>query len=206
MPTINVNVNVNISAGADNGVGPTVIANGLFDTGNAHYSGTYFWAGVALGGGLERGFAALRFRNVNIPQGAHIVSATLNMVKTNSKGAPVLNIFGNNIDNAPAWGPANRVHNIAKTPHSTPLDVTDANSINNVTAIVQDIVNRGGWLANNAMAFGVFNTMPGGVSVYWSGAAYARGGANIPNLSVRYLAPNAVAANGLRIGLNFYGN
>lgn len=170
-------INVNISSGADDG--------------NEYHSGgsarNYFYSSTFVSfGRFSNGvnYSAFRFQTINIPQGSTINSATLTFKKKSSFGTTSVKIYGNNADDSPAWGAGNRVRNITKTAASTNLDLS-ATSSNDVTAIVQEIVNRGGWIANNNMAFGGFNQVASG-SNFFLAYAYEKGGANIPNLSVTY--------------------
>lgn len=196
MPTINVNV----KTGADDGW-EALHANGSYRA--ASYAATTLVVGI----GTTRGFTqtAIRFQTINIPQGSTINAATLTLVtKHTTPKTPQGKIYGDNVDNAGAWGAGNRVNTIAKTAHTTVLSLA-ATSSNNVTAIVQDIVNRGGWVANNNMAFGIFNTHAAGTTTYkWFGYAYEKGAPDIPNLSVTYSGGGSTAFNDpLWFGMNF---
>lgn len=104
--------------------------------------------------------AGFRFPSVSVPQGATIDSATLTTKKNASGfGSPTIKIYADNVDSAPAWGTSSRVKTISKTAASTNMDISGAvfdEVAQDVQAIVQEIVDRGGWSADNAMRFGFF--------------------------------------------------
>ena len=108
----------------------------------------------------------LRFQHLNIPPGATISSAIIRFKSAAKKtSAASLTINGENIDNASIFTSA--AHDISARPN-TAATVSWATipSWSNgafyetpeLAAIVQEIVNRGGWTANNAMAFKLTGT------------------------------------------------
>lgn len=182
MPTISVN----IAAGADDGFSYVSSTFGTFS--NHYYSATFFQVGIGLG----KNTSALRFQSIAIAQGITISSATLTIIRDGASAPIVANIFGDNVNNSAPWGSSNRVKNIPKTTAHTTLDSSSATSANNVTAIVQEIINRAGWASGNALAFGIFPVS----GTQWRGFAFEKGAPNIPNLSITYGgAPPAVNSN-----------
>jgi len=140
-----------------------------------------------------------RFQSINIPQGATITSATLTLTKLAVAGTPTPKIYGNDIDDAPTWGVGNQVRLITKTSATTNLDVASAVSVNNVTSIVQEIVNRAGWAPNNDIAFGIFTVKVAG-SHYW--LAYQANTTNLtsppsnwPQLDIVYVGTGRLFRN-----------
>ncbi|RWA77666.1 MAG: hypothetical protein E5X49_07590 [Mesorhizobium sp.] len=111
----------------------------------------------------------MRFTGINIPQGAIITSAYIqfqaNEVKT---GATSLLIQGDNVDDANPF--TNVKFNVSSLPRTTAstawtpdpwIKVGDhglAERTPDLTAIVQEIVNRSGWAALNDMAFLITGT------------------------------------------------
>jgi type IV pilus assembly protein PilY1 len=110
----------------------------------------------------------LRFQSVLIPQGATITKAEIEFTAGNvNTEATDIRIVGNDADNAvPFTGGATssisgRVEttadadwNAASTPALTTWDATEVAHVTpDLTAIVQEIVNRGGWCGGNHMAF-----------------------------------------------------
>ncbi|CDX14004.1 hypothetical protein MPLB_1380022 [Mesorhizobium sp. ORS 3324] len=119
--------------------------------------------------GTTRQTVGLRFTGINIPQGAIITSAYIqfqaNEVKT---GATSLLIQGDNTDDAsPFTNTAFNVSSLPRTAASTawtpdPWTVVGEHGLAertpDISAIVQEIVNRSGWAALNDMAFLVTGT------------------------------------------------
>lgn len=105
-------------------------------------------------GGQQHG--ALRFSDVDIPQGATITEAILNVAVEfkGSAGNLEAKIYGLDEDNTAAFGdPSGRPRTTAFDDASWSLPPTGEFSNHNVTAIVQEIVNRAGWVSGNAMGF-----------------------------------------------------
>lgn len=102
----------------------------------------------------------LRFRSVNVPQGATITSATVTTVVQSVQGTPNLTMYGNDVDDAPGWGNTgnNKPHQVVKTTASVGYTPTGSGSYqSNVTSIVQEIVDRGGWSSGNDIRFALIN-------------------------------------------------
>lgn len=121
------------------------------------------WDSTALVQGFDGMFykhLGLRYTGVDIPQGATIISATLvlkSFALGGGTGTNWGNIYGDNVDDAAAWSNSSRPDQIAKTTASIPLNystVDDAILNQDVSAIVQEIVNRPGWTSGNAIRFG----------------------------------------------------
>ena len=107
-------------------------------------------------------FIGVRFRNVNLPQGATIQNAYLEFTayQTNTGGGASMLITGANQDDPNDFSPYSR-YMLRDKPKTTSVSWTDIpsfykNSIYEsppVTSIVQQIVNRAGWEPNNEMMF-----------------------------------------------------
>lgn len=124
----------------------------------------YFRVGI-VGGNYRSG--GLRFPSVAVAQGATISSAILRATVQAAPGGTIeVTAVGFDSDNAAAWqsdGPipggqgftdttATYVRNI------TTSDVQSTDIDFDVTAIVQEIVDRVGWVSGNAMSFALRNT------------------------------------------------
>ena len=99
---------------------------------------------------------AWRFRTVNIPQGTTIENATLTIEADAAIGSgTTMTLNGVDVDDAPIFGtPSNVPSLLTKTTASASLALTTTGTKTvNVTSIVQEIVNRASWAANNDMAF-----------------------------------------------------
>ena len=111
----------------------------------------------------------LRFTGIDIPQGATITSAYLQFTtdETGSAAASLL-IRGEDVDDAAAFvSTANNVSSRATTDASaawnpaawsTAGEAGLAQRTSDLTAIVQEIVARSGWLAGNDMVFIITGT------------------------------------------------
>jgi PKD repeat protein len=105
----------------------------------------------------------LRFANVNVPAGATLTNAYIQFTADRAgSAATTLNIYGHNIGNAPVFSSTNTVLNRTKTTNFVQWvppawinsdDAGTAQRTPNLTTVVQSIINRSDWAANNAMAF-----------------------------------------------------
>jgi type IV pilus assembly protein PilY1 len=122
---------------------------------------------MAYDGGLQ--VAGMRFRNVAIPQGATILSAELEFVadESHSDIGFTLRIQGEATDDANTYTTtagdiSGRPTTVAFTDwvDPEPWTATDIYQSPDITAIVQEIINRPGWVPDNEMAF-VIQYAPG---------------------------------------------
>lgn len=141
----------------------------------------------------------LRFGNLKIPQGATITDASLSMTASgNNSGTTLFNIYGEDADNsAPfttASGNLNRTNTAATAtwmPGAWTTGTTYETSDDGVdlTAIVQEIVNRDDWCGGNALT----------LLITGSGTRYAHSyessPSNAPALNVSY-DPNTIPTDG----------
>jgi hypothetical protein len=149
-------------------------------------------------GGNNKGhqLTGLRFTNVNIPKNQAIEKAYIQFTanKTATPGSVQLKVQGVASDNAPTWNGNGAVSGASKTSSSVIWDPPNWNSVGangeneriEVTSIVQEIVNRTGWSANNAMALVVSWVQGSGVRTAKSGK---KGGH--PKLVVQYGSEDA---------------
>lgn len=116
-------------------------------------------------GDLDLGekIVGVRFQQVDVPRGATILSAHIDFVArgVSTAGAPpTVNIVGQAHDNAPAFS-ANNNDLSNRTPTAASVNWNLGNwNVNNAThttpdlkTIVQQIVNRAGWVSGNSMVF-----------------------------------------------------
>ncbi|MFZ1754372.1 MAG: hypothetical protein WBO46_11505, partial [Caldilineaceae bacterium] len=144
--------------------------------------------------------AGLRFNNINIPKGATITSAKITFraiepdyPNTNNNTANLL-IKGQAADNPTTFTTA--LNNVSTRPRTTastswvPSTWTPGTSYDtpNLNTIVQELVNRSGWTANNSIAFIVTG------SGSRSAESWDTGGSNKPRLTIQY-TQNQIAAN-----------
>lgn len=103
-------------------------------------------------------WTGFRFQSIGIPQGAVIVSSVLTLDLLHVQGSPQVKIYGDDVDNAPAWSTGSRVRNITKTTAALTLSPTVNGAYTvDTKAIVQEIINRPGWVSNNNIRFGMFD-------------------------------------------------
>ena len=112
----------------------------------------------------------LRFRNVSIPQGATIERAFIQFaVDERDQSNCDLTIRGHDTNNAPVFNPAsnynisNRVTTTASvrwqpSPWNTVGEAGPNQRTPNIKTIIQEIVNRPGWRANNSMVILISGT------------------------------------------------
>jgi hypothetical protein len=142
---IDVTINETIVADADDG-------HEFFSLWYSSYGGVHF-----LNPNNNPGY---RFQTVDVPQGVTIDSATLTLEVTSAGASGSL--FGNDVDDAPVWADSAGPVEMTATTASVTLDATTLGTkALDVTAIVQEIVDRAGWAANQDMAFGVQGTITG---------------------------------------------
>ena len=107
----------------------------------------------------------LRFRNINIPKNTHIDNAYIQFKASSTlqSGSVQLSAKGIASDNPPQWNGNNAVSSPSKTSSQTQWNPPNWNNVGvagvdervDVTAIVQEIINRNGWSPNNSMAFAI---------------------------------------------------
>lgn len=126
----------------------------------------------------------VRFQTVAIPQGASISSATLTFDRTVSPaGSTWGSLFGDDVDDAAAWGPGSYPGNLTRTSASVAVSGSDP-AAHDVQSIVQEIVDRGGWSSGNNMRFA--GNFVGNGYVTWR--SYDSASSPEPTLDVTYVA------------------
>lgn len=116
--------------------------------------------------GSTRGIelAGLRFNGINIPQGANVTSASIQFIVDESRDPQVpvvLEIFGEAVDNSTTF--VEDLFNISTRPLTTAMvswsipvwptvGEAGANQTTiNLSSIIQEIINRPGWVAGNSL-------------------------------------------------------
>lgn len=103
-----------------------------------------------------------RFQAVNIPQGATVTNAKIRFINQSlGSGTPALLVSGEDVDDSAAF--STYANFAGRTPTTatdtwTPSPITADSRLetDNISAIVQEIVDRGGWAAGNDMTFQIF--------------------------------------------------
>lgn len=110
-------------------------------------------------------WVGMRFQNITIPQGTVILSASIQFtVDETDSGSTSVQIWGHDADNSGTF--TTTVNNISNRPRTTASvnwsTIPAWNTVGqagtdqetpDLTSIVQEIVNRGGWASGNAMSF-----------------------------------------------------
>jgi type IV pilus assembly protein PilY1 len=116
----------------------------------------------------------LRWQSVNIPQGASITSAKLSLYLATDFGTLSANIRGIDEDNTVTWASDNRPSQRNKT--TATITANEANWNNwatnswidiDITSAIQEIVDRGGWSANNDLAVVIEDTAGAGSNIIY---------------------------------------
>jgi hypothetical protein len=143
-----------------------------YDPGNLSGGGTWNISGSlnfyhnsfagSWGGVVDAFSTGMRFPGVSLPQGAQITSATVSVyggTQPPLNGPSLIRVHGEAADNAPAWAdvPGSRPDSIPYTAAYVDYTGSDPGWAGawhqiDVTAVVQEIVNRGGWVSGNAIA------------------------------------------------------
>jgi hypothetical protein len=175
------------------------IASGADD---AQQSGTTVTVtGTTIGASLDATteYVGLRFPGVTIPQGATITAAYLSVVPSStSEDEPNVTITGFDEDDTAAFTTgASNITNRAITTASVTWSSTNLGATGSsyhdspsLTAVVQEIVDRGGWASGNAMGFRIRGGS--GTTRDLTIEAYENAGANPPKLHIEYEVANEV--------------
>jgi len=150
--------------------------------------------------------AGVRFQTINIDQAETINSATLKLYMNSKTGSPSGFIYADDVDDAPAWSASNKPSGITKTTAKTAVAgaAPAGYKSHDVTAIVQEIVNRGAWAANNDIRFGILGSNTG--NAYWLFEDYSAFGPEHSILDVNYGAASGQPAVKRMGGVPFAGN
>ena len=99
--------------------------------------------------------------------------------------------YGDDVDDAAVWSAGNKPSGVTKTTANTALafGTNDTFVSQDVTGIVQEIVNRAGWVSGNDMRFALLNT--GAVQGYMRFDDYSRAGTNHAILEVTFAAASS---------------
>jgi hypothetical protein len=139
-------------------------------------------------------YAAARFLSVNIPQGQALDSATFTVNVTFRSGSQSATLAGQNVDTAPTWANASAFSpkTMAATTANVVTPTPGAAGLMNVDvkAICQEIINRAGWAANNAIRLG-WTVVSAMTTSYMDFEDFADSGANPAKLVIVYTAAGA---------------
>jgi hypothetical protein len=132
------------------------------------------------------------FRNVNIPQGTRILSARLKIRAHTSRLTDVAYgmIQAEAANNAATFGSSRHIASVPRTSASVNWDLDQPWSVDawyespDIAEVIQEVINRGGWSPNNALAILYSTRSEGG---YRNFSAYDRGSDYAPVLEITYV-------------------
>lgn len=141
---------------------------------------------------IAQSAVALRFTQLEIPQGATISSAYIEFTaEANKSGSYSVTIEGVDVDNASTFSASQNLGALARTTQNETMSGSSSWTLDetynspSLVSIVQEIVNRSGWASNNAMAF-IINTGSGDRDAY----SYDNDAGKAPRLIVEYTPSN----------------
>lgn len=148
---IDPTVNETIVAGADD-AGSDDYFNDIVADRTFIYAGAFAYIYI---------FGGFRFQTVAIPQGATITSATLTIDIMQTFKPTTIEVYADDVDDAPVWSLGSRIRDITKTTAFKSISPTATGFYPiDVVGIVQEIVDRPGWASGNNIRFGMFPTPP----------------------------------------------
>ena len=113
-----------------------------------------------IGKGKGTSYTGLRFNNVNIPQGAIIKSAKLEVQPTITAFIPMgMNIYAQLTDNSSTFNSSTKLSSTSRVLSTSYVSYSSnvnwlANRwyvLNDISKVIQEVVNRPGWKPNNSM-------------------------------------------------------
>ena len=171
MTTLNLQVNQSSDDALENASGGVTI-NGTSMT----FNNSGFWIGY-------------RFQNVTIPNASTINTATLSYyVTSTARDDNEQDVYGEDVDDAATFSTA--ANNISGRTLTTAKTNVTANSVGvgfyavDVTAVVQEIINRAGWVSGNDLAL-IMDALTG---VNLSPDTYDNSPTNAAKLDIDYTA------------------
>ena len=182
-PTVNENITTDSTDDGSENVGTAIwLANG---TSGVNDDGIY-----NLYSGLYTGNSGLRFTTVDVANAATIDSAQITVEIISTSGSPNgARIYGDDVDSAAAFSSASLPSGITKTTAFTTLNsIATGSYAIDVKTIVQELVNRAGWAANNNMRFGLFGANITSGSGDWRFADTGHATGAPATLSITYTA------------------
>lgn len=186
-------VNLQVSASADDAQGEQDVSTFSFATSNVNASS------VAVSG--DRSGVGLRFQNVAVPQGAVVLSATLRVYVTDTtRDDPNLAIYAEDTDDAAAFANSSGARVWDRTATTAYVDWIATGlaagsggykTAPDLTAPVQEVINRAGWSSGNDLALLLLPYTGAGETLRFH--AYDLAAANAATLDIVYADETAVS-------------
>lgn len=185
-PTLAPTLTPTVTAVPQNSVLTVKINNGVDDVNEVNSTlfanSSPMWLGN--GGTAATSYTGLRFNNVVIPQGATVVNAHIEVRSSQSQWINLaLQFAAEATNNSAAFSassrPSQRSLTAARVTHSSNVSWASGTwySMNDISAVLQEVINRPGWQSGNALSLIVKGT--GGnwsrkfISAFESNPAYA---------------------------------
>ncbi|OHB75795.1 MAG: hypothetical protein A2Z25_13275 [Planctomycetes bacterium RBG_16_55_9] len=157
-----------------------------------HLDTNYLRVGSYSLGEVRYYTSGMVFRGVNVPQGAEIVRAHLRIRSYDSRLTGIVygQLQAEATDNAGAFGGFHQIASVPKTnaavnwDHVEPWSADEWYESLDIAKVVQEVVNRGGWSANNALAILYSTRSEGG---YRNFSSFDRGNDSAPVLEITYV-------------------
>jgi hypothetical protein len=151
------------------------------------------WAGN--GASEDGSFAGLRFNNVQVPVGATVTQARLELFDKDGQAQPfavriALEADANCKVFTPGLRPSARIPTVASVSHVAdgPWIAGVYNLLDDIKAPVQEVINRPAWAPGNSLCVIVKGT--GAPLARRNGVSFEGGNAFAPRLSIRFVVPN----------------
>lgn len=148
-------------------VGPTAVtADWKEDPDGTMFSTGYSMKVGKLGANVDN--CGLYFSSLAVPKNATITSATLGLhISGDYGGDPASVIAAEAADNPPDWSSSDKPDAMVQsTAKVTKTWVASGDDTATITTIVQEIVNRAGWVSGNAIRFGILGAGTSGQTTF----------------------------------------
>ncbi|KKR05787.1 MAG: hypothetical protein UT34_C0002G0294 [candidate division WS6 bacterium GW2011_GWF2_39_15] len=164
------------------------------DNGEDTWYGSGWTGNNEVGGGTWGSTAyeyhsGMRFQAINIPQGATISSALLQVYSQGGNGTPSevhARVYGDDVDDAPAWSSSDMPHEVTKTTAFVDFDPSSWSTgewvtMPDVSSIITEIIGRASWATGNDLRLSVIDdgtTKPPDQAengIYWSDSSETNG-------------------------------
>jgi hypothetical protein len=156
-------------------------------------SGDFLRTGLSLAAGPPYYLSGMVFRNVNIPQGAEIISAHLEICAHDNRLDGVIygKVEAEAVDDAETLGGSGHIASLSTTSSSVDWDHYDPWAANtwyespDISSVIQEVIDRAGWSAGNSLTI-IYSTRDreGGSRNF---SSYDRGSDLAPKLEITYV-------------------
>lgn len=134
--------------------------------------------------------AFFRFLEVSVPQGVRIDTATLSLNITTAS-SPDCHVYGVDVDNAASFSnPENLPPDAPRTTASTRFQPSSGGIFDiDITAQIQEIIDRVGWVSGNNLALVALNNSEEEGTHLWNAEDFSTGGEHVATLTINWSFP-----------------